>query len=154
MRVMDIAEVARLSGLPASTLRYYEEKGLISSIGRRGLRRLFAADVMEVLDVIALAKWAGFTLEETRGWIARDGSLQMDRSGLARRAEEIDALADRLRALSEMVRHTARCPHENHFDCPSFRRQLAEARARQISARMPGAAAGGSRRAPRQGDLA
>ncbi len=36
---MDIAEVARRSGVPASTLRFYEEKALISSIGRRGLRR-------------------------------------------------------------------------------------------------------------------
>jgi len=34
---MDIAEVAKRSGVPASTLRFYEEKGLISSIGRQGL---------------------------------------------------------------------------------------------------------------------
>ena len=38
---LDIAEVARLSGVPASALRFYEEKGLIASIGRRGLKRLF-----------------------------------------------------------------------------------------------------------------
>jgi DNA-binding transcriptional MerR regulator len=38
---MDITEVARRSGLPSSTLRFYEEKGLIRSIGRRGLHRLF-----------------------------------------------------------------------------------------------------------------
>jgi len=36
---LDINEVARHSGLPASALRYYEEKGLIRSHGRRGLRR-------------------------------------------------------------------------------------------------------------------
>lgn len=41
---MDIAEVSRRSGLPASALRFYEDKGLIRSIGRRGLRRLFSAD--------------------------------------------------------------------------------------------------------------
>ena len=40
---LDIAEVARRTGVPASTLRYYEEKGLITSTGRRGLRRLFDA---------------------------------------------------------------------------------------------------------------
>src|SRR5947209_4628110 len=34
---VDIAEVARRSGVPASTLRFYDEKGLIASIGRRGL---------------------------------------------------------------------------------------------------------------------
>eukprot|EP01034_Spumella_vulgaris_P041971 gene41971-52024_t len=30
---MDISEVAKRSGLRASTLRYYEEKGLVSSVG-------------------------------------------------------------------------------------------------------------------------
>lgn len=30
---MDIAEVVRKSGLPTSTLRYYEQLGLIRSIG-------------------------------------------------------------------------------------------------------------------------
>ena len=39
---MDIAEVAKRSGMPASALRYYEEKGLIESTGRAGLRRTFA----------------------------------------------------------------------------------------------------------------
>ena len=40
MKDLDIVEVSRRTGVPASTLRYYEEKGLIASIGRRGLRRL------------------------------------------------------------------------------------------------------------------
>ena len=33
---MDITEVARRCGLPASTLRFYEEKGLIASVGNVG----------------------------------------------------------------------------------------------------------------------
>ena len=52
---MDIAEVARRSGLPASTLRYYEERGLISSVGRQGLRRLFHPTVLERLALIGRA---------------------------------------------------------------------------------------------------
>ena len=44
MRNLDIGEVAKQAGLPPSTLRYYEEKGLIRSVGRRGLRRAFDAD--------------------------------------------------------------------------------------------------------------
>lgn len=47
MKVLDIAQVAQISGIPASALRFYEEKGLIVSIGRRGLRRLFDAGVLE-----------------------------------------------------------------------------------------------------------
>ena len=49
MKDLDISEVAKRSGVPASTLRYYEEKGLIASIGRRGLRRLFDPGVLERL---------------------------------------------------------------------------------------------------------
>ena len=49
MKLLDIAEVARRSGLPASTLRFYEEKGLIDSVGRHGLRRLFGPDVLELV---------------------------------------------------------------------------------------------------------
>lgn len=37
MRDPDINEVARRSGVPAPAMRYYEEKGLIDSAGRRGL---------------------------------------------------------------------------------------------------------------------
>ena len=61
---MDITEVTRRSGLPASTLRFYEQKGLIRSIGRRGLRRLFDPSVVERLALIALGRSAGFSLDE------------------------------------------------------------------------------------------
>ena len=42
MRDLDIGEVGRRAGVPPSTLRYYEEKGLIRSVGRRGLRHAAA----------------------------------------------------------------------------------------------------------------
>ena len=45
MRSLDISDVAKQSGIPASALRYYEERGLIAAIGRRGLRRVFDAGV-------------------------------------------------------------------------------------------------------------
>ena len=64
MKDLDTAELARLTGLPASTLRYYEEKGLIVSIGRRGLKRLFDPSVVDRLSLIALGRAAGFSLDE------------------------------------------------------------------------------------------
>lgn len=47
MKVMDTGAVAQRSGLAASTLCDYEEKGLIVSVGRRGLRRVWGANVLE-----------------------------------------------------------------------------------------------------------
>jgi DNA-binding transcriptional MerR regulator len=49
---MDISEVAKRSGTSAATLRFYETRGLISSIGRQGLRRLFDASVLDRLALI------------------------------------------------------------------------------------------------------
>jgi DNA-binding transcriptional MerR regulator len=64
VRPLDITEVAQRSGLPASTLRFYEEKRLIASIGRRGLRRLFDPGVLESLALISLGRAARFSLDE------------------------------------------------------------------------------------------
>ncbi|WP_226553584.1 helix-turn-helix domain-containing protein [Celeribacter naphthalenivorans] len=126
--VLDISEVAKRSGYPASTLRYYEEKGLISSVGRRGLRRLFEAQVLETLDAISLARWAGFSLDDIRDWMTPDGQIQVKRAELTQRAEEIEVHAKRLMSLAQMVRHTAHCPERDHFSCPEFQRMLRAAR--------------------------
>ncbi len=82
MRQLDIGEVARRSGVPASTLRYYEEKGLIASSGRHGLRRLFDAGVLERLALIGLGRAAGLSLDEIAGMGAADGALRIDRAAL------------------------------------------------------------------------
>ncbi len=131
MKLLDISEVAKISGFPPSTLRYYEERGLIASVGRRGLRRTFEPAVLAVLDTISLARWAGFSLEEIGNWIGADGKVRLDRQSLAARADEIEALAARLEALANMVRHTANCPAEDHFQCPTFQRLLRAARHRR-----------------------
>ncbi|MCC6631855.1 MAG: helix-turn-helix domain-containing protein [Gammaproteobacteria bacterium] len=124
---MDIAEVARRSGLPASTLRYYEEKRLIRSVGRQGLRRVFGRDVLERLSLIALGRSAGFSLGEIARMFSSDGRVQIDRALLAGKASELDATIRQLVALRNGLRHAARCPAPSHMECPTFRRLLAQA---------------------------
>lgn len=121
---MDIAQVARKSGVAASTLRYYEEKGLIASVGRQGLRRVFAPAVLDQLALIALAQTAGFSLDEIRSMFSPDGSPDIDRRMLAAKADEIDRTVKRLQAVSHGLRHAAVCPAPSHLECPTFRRLL------------------------------
>lgn len=85
---MDITEVARRSGVPASTLRFYEEKGLIGSIGRKGLRRVFDPGVLDRLALIAMGRAAGFSLDEIALVFAPDGRLRIDRRMLAAKAQD------------------------------------------------------------------
>ena len=135
---MDIAEVARRAGVPASTLRFYEEKGLIASRGRKGLRRLFDAAVLERLALVNLGSAAGFTLDEIARMFAPDGRPRIDRKQLAAKADEIDRTIRKLAAMRDGLRHAAVCPARSHMECPTFRRLL-------------GAAASGAIRAPRRG---
>src|SRR5215467_10968632 len=106
---MDIAEVARRSGVPASTLRFYEEKRLITSIGRRGLRRLFDSGVLERLALIALGRAAGFSLDEIALMFAPDGRPRTIR---------------KLARVRDSLQHAADCPARSHMECPTFRRLL------------------------------
>lgn len=121
---MDIGDVAKRSGVPPSTLRYYEEKGLIASTGRQGLRRLFAPEVLERLALISLGQAAGFTLDEIGGMFGADGQPSIERRALAAKADQIDRMIQNLRAMSEGLRHAAACPAPSHLECPSFRRLL------------------------------
>ena len=124
---MDIGEVAQQARLPASTLRFYEKKGLIRSVGRRGLRRQFKPDVLERLALVALGRSAGLSLDEIARMLAADGSPRIDRRLLADKARQVDRKIRRLSAVRDGLRHAAACPARSHMECPTFRRLLSKA---------------------------
>lgn len=124
---MGIGEVVRRSGVAASTLRYYEERGLIGSIGRRGLTRVFDETVFERLALITVGRAAGFSLDEIGLMFASDGRPRLDRAVLAGKADELDATIARLVLMRDGLRHAAACAAPSHGECPTFRRILREA---------------------------
>ena len=133
MTTLDIAEVAQRSGVAASTLRFYEEKGLIVSIGRRGLRRQFDARVVDRLAVIAMGRSAGFSLDEIALMFAPDGQTRIDRKMFTAKAEELDRKIRELSAMRDQLRHAAACRAPSHMECPNFRRFLQSAVGRKRS---------------------
>jgi DNA-binding transcriptional MerR regulator len=142
---LDIAQVARRSGVRASTLRFYEEKGLLASVGRRGLRRLFDPTVLDRLALIALARSAGFSLNEIAHMFASDGRPRINRQMLTAKAEELDGTIRKLSAMRDGLRHAAVCPAPSHMECPTFRRFLRAAPAGFLGAR-------GKKKSPRSAD--
>lgn len=150
MKELDIGEVARQSGVPASALRFYEEKGLIASIGRRGQRRVFAGDVLQRLALIALGRAAGFSLDEIMLMLAPDGQVHIDRQRLAVKARELDRTIRQLSAIRDGLLHASACKAPSHLECPKFQRILhaasAEAKGtRRKRYRPPGNASVGDR---------
>lgn len=130
-KLLDIAQVARSSGMAASRLRFYEDKGLIASIGRRGLKRLFEAGVLDRLALIALAQTAGFSLDEIAGLLGTEARPSLDRAQLSTKADDLDRTIRRLSALRDGLRHAAACPAPSHLECPTFQRLLKAAVARR-----------------------
>jgi len=124
VRDLDIGEVAQRAGIPASALRFYETKGLVASVGRRGLRRQYDHDVLERLALIALGRSAGFSLDEIARMFAPGGKLQIDRPMLVNKADELDVTIRRLAAMRDGLRHAAACRAPSHMECPTFRRLL------------------------------
>jgi MerR family redox-sensitive transcriptional activator SoxR len=125
---VDISELAKRSGVRASTLRFYEEKGLIASIGRRGLKRLFAPEVADRLSLIALGRASGFSLGEIAEML--DGP-DIARDRLRAKAAELDKRIEQLTRMRDGLRHAADCKVPILTDCPHFLRIVKVAGARR-----------------------
>ncbi|WP_440224426.1 helix-turn-helix domain-containing protein [Dokdonella sp. MW10] len=122
MAEWDIGEVVRRADVTPATLRHYETLGLVTPIGRRGLRRVYRDDVFERLALVALGRAAGFALVDIANMIANDGRVQLDRTALDAKADELDATIARLAAMRDGLRHAARCSAPSHAECPTFQR--------------------------------
>lgn len=125
---IDISELSKRSGVRASTLRFYEEKGLIASIGRRGLKRLFAPETMERLALVALGRASGFSLDEIAAML---GAPDIDRQTLRAKAAELDRRIATLTRMRDGLTHAADCKVPQLMDCPHFLRIVKVAGARR-----------------------
>lgn len=120
MASVDIGQVVARSGVPASTLRYYESRGLIASCGRSGGRRQFDEQVVQKLALISLGQAAGFSLDDIKAMFDQDGEPQIDRAALLAKADEIDEAITKLSAARDLLNHAANCGADRHMECPSF----------------------------------
>ena len=110
---MRIGELAERTGLAASAIRYYEQRGLIPRARRVAGRRQFEEKDLAPLLVVQLAIDAGFTLAETRRLVRDFGRDRWRRLAEQKRAE-IRATAARLETMDEMLGMLLRC------ECPSI----------------------------------
>jgi MerR family redox-sensitive transcriptional activator SoxR len=65
-RQLSVGQVAARSGVPISTLHYYEAEGLIESWRNAGNQRRYGRDVLRRVAVIKVAQHAGISLAEIR----------------------------------------------------------------------------------------
>ncbi|WP_233586552.1 MerR family DNA-binding protein [Caulobacter sp. 602-1] len=116
--------MAKRTGVRASALRFYEEKGLIASTGRRGLKRLFAPSEIERLSLIALGRACGFSLDEIGAMLddSKRTGRDIDRGALRAKVADLDRRIEQLTRLREGLAHAADCEVPRLMDCPRFLR--------------------------------
>lgn len=110
---MKIGDVAKLSGLATSTLRYYEEIGLLPPTGRQSGQRVYQEDVLVYLKIIRVAKESGFSLTEIKTLLATANPQEVMRAewnDLAqRKITEIDEIIANYQTMQKLLRHIIAC---------------------------------------------
>jgi DNA-binding transcriptional MerR regulator len=115
MAGLTIGEVARRAGVAATTLRYYEQIGLVSAPARLGGQRRYDDAVLARLEVIRLCKSAGFALDEIQLLFADDAPGRPASRALAEaKLAEIDAQMESLARARAVIEWGMRCT------CPSI----------------------------------
>lgn len=98
-----IREASTLSGLPESTLRYYEQIGIIDPIARdpSSGHRMYSDDDIESLVTISCLSATGMPLDAMREYLS---NRMEGPEGAKRQLELLDAQALRLAAKAESIR--------------------------------------------------
>lgn len=121
---LGIGEVAREAKVSISAIRFYEREGLLPEAERVGGKRRFGVDVVRRLQVIDVAKQAGFSLDEVRALfdsIDRGAPAHEELRALAaRKLPEMDALIERARAMRDWLAVASDCGCESLEDCALF----------------------------------
>ncbi len=118
---MTIGELAGRSGLPASTIRYWEGIGVLPRPVRVSGQRRYGAEAVEKLAVLRLAQACGFRLDEMkellRGFGAGETPSRRWRELATRKREELDGQIARLKEMQRMVDRVARCQCLDLSEC-------------------------------------
>ena len=120
---MNIGDVAARSGLPAKTIRYYEEIGLIRPLRSDNGYRAFRDSDLHKLAFIGRARGLGFSIEECRKLLALYDDRQRASSDVKALAEaHLTQIAEKiveLRAMEATLKAlVSACAGDDRPDCP------------------------------------
>ncbi len=104
---MSIGRLAQRFGLKTSAIRYYEARGVLPQPARQSGQRRYGADAVRRLEVLDVAKRAGFSLDEARVLLqSADGgtpAFMSLRELAARKLPEVEALITRAEAMRDWL---------------------------------------------------
>lgn len=124
MQEIDIGDLASKVKCSTATLRFYEEKGLIKSIGRKGLRRQYPTDTVHIIALIKLMKNGGLSLKDIQNIFVKDQKIRINQDILDIKMGEVVLKIQTLQRSLEVLKHIQSCPYPEHMECPEFQKLL------------------------------
>ena len=123
-QLLTIGEIARRSGKAASTIRYYEEIGLIPAPARLEGRRRYQPETVRTLAVIETAQRAGLSLDEVHLLLEASPddreSTERLRTVAERKLPELNDAIARAEIVRSWLEDAALCRCPTLDDCPLF----------------------------------
>jgi len=120
---MNIGDVSRLSGLPAKTIRYYEDIGLVAPLRSNNGYRSFRQSDLHKLAFLGRARSLGFSIDDCRNLLALyDDKTRASADVKTIAQEHLKRIDQKLKELSEMqgtLTHLIKgCAGDDRPDCP------------------------------------
>jgi MerR family redox-sensitive transcriptional activator SoxR len=116
---LTIGQLAELANRRASSIRYYEEIGLLPEPVRVSGQRRYGPESVRTLAVIDTAQRAGLTLNEIKPLLAGKPSEELRRIA-EQKLPELDALLERATVARGWLEAAARCKCPTLDDCCLF----------------------------------
>lgn len=121
---LSIGEVADGAGVNVSAIRFYESEGLLPPADRAAGRRRFTVETVRRLEIIGVAKRAGFSLTEIRALLTSidqgTPAHEQLRALATRKLPEINVTIERARTTREWLLAASRCGCRALDDCALF----------------------------------
>jgi MerR family redox-sensitive transcriptional activator SoxR len=121
---MTIGAVAALSGKRPSSIRYYEQIGLLPPAARASGRRVYGPDTVRTLAVIETGQRAGLTLDEIRALLSAtpddQAAIERLRQLAVRKLPQVKELLERTEIVRDWLEAAARCECPSLDQCPLF----------------------------------
>lgn len=116
MENLTVGELAHRSGVPATTLRYYDSIGLLEPIRLANTHRRYPPESLGQLQMIKLCQELGCDLDEIRVLVRKD-AMEARHAAARRQLAKLDRQYQRLDVARELLTHILECVCPTPEEC-------------------------------------
>jgi DNA-binding transcriptional MerR regulator len=118
--VLTIGQLAEATGVPTSTIRFWERRDLLTPQARSGGQRRYTEDALTRVGLLRLCQDAGFTLTEIRQLLARTTEPNRWRELVEAKMVDVANSLRKLNKAHDLLTHALECSHEDITTCAEF----------------------------------